>query len=725
MSDLNIALILRFVDQATAPARAAMQNVQGAAEAVQRYGDQQIAQGREMAQRAEAQTRALRGSTLATIGTGMAFYAAMRPAMDFEAQMSKVAAVSKANDEEQQALAATALELGARTRFTASQAGQGMEYLAMAGLDVNQTIAAMPGVLGLAAAAGADLADAADYSTNIMSGFRLEVDQLSRLNDVLVNTFTSSNVTLGELAATMEYAAPGASRLNVDLEQVAAMAGTLGDQGVKGERAGTSLRAMLARLAAPSTEARRALDDMNVTLVDAEGNLRPLFELLEEMDLAMRGMGTAAREEVLNSIFGLNAAGEAGTLIAAAGTGALQEYAESLRETGSAARVAEQMSDNARGAMDRLKSVTESAQIALGNGLLPVLVEVAEQVMPLIAATGQWIGENQELVTVIGWAVAGLLALNIGTLALQWGFWLLFGWVGKLRIAFGIFLVAIGLLGQGLMALALRAIPLLQIMGLALANVLLFVARAIYSVGALLLKNPLILAVAAIAALAYVIYDSWDGIVGYFQEKFDRVKDAFENGLLAGLISLWSEFNIFTLMMDAIEGLLTYIGEAFDIDLFTQGANMIASLRAGIWSVLTDMVAAVRAYLAGMVPDWMIEVWNRAGGGSGDAPGSADSRQRRSQGTRDSGGVVRPGFLYEINERGQEFFRPDMPGSVIKGSEASTGAGSAAQAAPSFGDINIYPLPGMDPRAIGDEVKRTIREMMREERYALHDGGLP
>ncbi|WP_121097710.1 phage tail tape measure protein, partial [Roseinatronobacter ekhonensis] len=521
MSDLNIALILKFVDQATAPARAAMQNIQGAAERVERFGAAQMAQGTAMREVAQQNTAALRGSALATAGVGFALYTAMRPAIEFEAQMDSVAAKSKATVEEQAALEAQALALGAETRYSALEAAQGMEALAVAGLNTNQTMTAMPGMLDLAAASGVALGTTADYATNILSGFQLQVDQMSRLGDVMVNTFTSSNTTLDDLALTMSYAAPFAANLNVDLETTAAMAGVLGNNALKGEKGGTALRAILSRLAAPSTEARRALEDLGVSITDADGNMRALPEILSEMNAAMDGMGNAARSEINTVIFGMEAAGAANILMGEASSGALQAYIESLRETGSASRVAAEMSDNARGALARLRSVVEGAQIALGNGLLPVLVDLAERAMPFIAATGDWISANQELVTTIGWWVASLLALNIGVLAAQLAFWLLFGWVGKLRVALGALFVAFGWLGRAL-AIAGRA----------------------------LLTNPIFLAIAAVAAAVYVIYDNWDGITAYFTGKFDRVKAAFEDGFLAGLIALWQEFNIFTLIRD-------------------------------------------------------------------------------------------------------------------------------------------------------------------------------
>ena len=438
MSDLNVALILRFIDQATGPARAAMGQMQGNAERIAAMGAAQTAQGRAMVATSEAQISALRGQALAVAGLGYAVFAAMRPAMQFEQAMARVGAVANASTEDQERLTRVARDLGASTSFSARQAAEGMQYLAMAGFNVDETIEAMPGLLDLAAAAGSDLGRTSDITSGILRGFNMTASETGRLGDVLVNTFTSSNTNLESLGHTMAYVAPQAAAAGAELEQVAAMAGLLGNNNIRGEMAGTALRAVLSRLAAPSNEAAEALARLNVQVSDQDGNLRDIPTILAEMDRAMQGLGTATRQELLTSIFGQEAATAALILTTEAGRGSLQAYAERLQETGSAARVAARMNDTAQGAMRRLSSASEEAQIALGNGMLPVLADLVDRLIPLITAAGQWIEANQDLVTSASYVVAALLGLNAATLAARLGFWLLFGWVGKARIALGL-----------------------------------------------------------------------------------------------------------------------------------------------------------------------------------------------------------------------------------------------------------------------------------------------
>jgi len=530
VSDLNVALILRFIDQATGPARAALRNIQGAAERVERFGQAQMVAGRAMQAQAATNIAALRGQMLGVAAVGYAAYAAVGPAMQFEQAMARVGAVSNASAEEQALLTRVARELGASTSFSAMQAAEGMQFLAMAGLNVNQTVAAMPGVLNLAAAAGSDLGNTANIASNIMSGFAVGADQMGRIGDVLVNTFTTSNTTLESLGATMSYAAPMARQLGVSIEQTAAMAGLLGNTGIAGERAGTALRAMFTRLAAPADDAAQALRRLNVQVSDQGGNLRDIPTILAEMDRAMSGMGSSMRTELMNTIFGTEAAGAAAEIAAAAASGQLQEYATRLHEAGTAARVAERMNDTAQGSIRRLQSAVQDAQIAFGNGLLPVLRDIVERMIPMITATGQWIEANQELVTQIGWVVAGLLGLKTALLATRVAFWLTFGAVGQARVALGSVLAVGGgvtrwaaYLGRVALPFAFSAFLVLKAGVIALGGALATISAPVW--------GAIAAAVAAVAAVAFGLWKYWDRVSSVFAGVARRISEELQPAL--------------------------------------------------------------------------------------------------------------------------------------------------------------------------------------------------
>lgn len=513
---------------------------------------------------------------------GYALYAAMRPAMQFEQAMARVGAVSRASAEDQALLTRTARDLGATTSFSAREAAEGMGYLAMAGFDVNETIAAMPGVLNLAAAAGADLGSTANIASNIMSGFALEADQMGRIGDVLVNTFTSSNTTLESLGATMSYAAPMARSLGVSIEQTAAMARLLGNTGIAGERAGTALRAMFTRLAAPAGEAAEVLRRLNVQVSDQGGNLRDIPTILAEMDRAMEGMGSSMRTELMNTIFGTEAAGAAAEIAAAAASGQLQEYATRLHEAGSAARVAEQMNDTAQGAMRRLASATQEAQIAFGNGLLPVLKNIVERILPIVVAAGQWIEANQELVTSAGYVATSLLGIKLASVVARLAFWTLFGEVGRVRAALGTLVMVGGKIAGWAAHVGLVALPWAYSAFLVLKAAIVATGIALATISAPVWA-AIAAAVALVAAGAFTLWKYWDRVSAVFSGVAQRISEEFGPALE------W--------IADAADGVLTAMGPLVE---WLQGTFApVFSAFSASWTAARDALASFGGWLAG------------------------------------------------------------------------------------------------------------------------------
>src|SRR5699024_449046 len=159
-----------------------------------------------------------------------------------------------------------ARELGQTTQFTASQAADGMKYLAMAGLDANEIMAAMPGMLDLAVAGNLDLGTTADIASDTMAAFGLEASEATRVADVLAKTATSSNTNIEMLGDTMKYVAPVARTAGMSLEETSAMAGLLANVGIKSSQAGTTMKSMLLKLANPSAKASNLLSDLGVSV---------------------------------------------------------------------------------------------------------------------------------------------------------------------------------------------------------------------------------------------------------------------------------------------------------------------------------------------------------------------------------------------------------------------------------------------------------------------------
>lgn len=357
------------------------------------------------------------GLSLPLAATGLV---GVKAAADFEKSMNLVRAVSGVTGDAFTQLRTQAIELGSTTQFSASQAAEAMYYLSSAGFDAQQMYQAMPGVLNLAAAGALDLGTAADIASNILNGFGLKASELTRVNDVLAKTMSSSAVNMQMLNDTFKYAGPVASSLGVSLEELAAAAGLMGNAGIKGEMAGTALRGSLVRLITPPKEAAAALQRLGVRIKDSHGKMLPLVDILGQLEKA--GASTA---DVM-AIFGLEA-GPAMQALLSQGTGALRKLTGELQTAGGTAdRMAKIQMEGFTGAWLSLKSAIEGLQIAIGDsGVLQDLTDLIAAVTGWVSALGK---SNPELLKSIFYfgvfaaavgpvlAIGGRLVTSIGTI---------------------------------------------------------------------------------------------------------------------------------------------------------------------------------------------------------------------------------------------------------------------------------------------------------------------
>ncbi|HDS8429602.1 phage tail tape measure protein [Proteus mirabilis] len=451
------------------------------------------------------------GATMTATGAGMLYSAkqTLMPGYEFNVGMSKVQALTRLdkNSDEFKMLREQARELGATTAFTANQVAQGQAFYAMAGFKPEQIKNAMPGTLAMSLAGDIDLGTTADIGSNILTGFKLDSDQMGRVSDVLVGAFTRSNTSLTMLGDTMKYVAPVASGLGVDLETAAAATGKLGDAGIQGSMAGTSLRAILGRLAEPPKMAAKALEELGIKTRDAKGNLRDFPELLAELDKKTAKMGNAQRAGFFKHIAGEEAFSALSVLAEQAGKGELQTLVADLKQAkGEAQKVAGTMTDNLSGDMKNLQSAWEDLGIQIFDGIDSPLRQISQSITRVISKVGVWMKENPELaktLTMIGLAIAGIIT-TLGILALS-----IAAMLGPLAAA-KLSLSILGIKGGSALTLLLKPIKLL--------------GSAFLGLGKAMLANPILLVIAAIAAAVYLIYKNWDTIGPYVYKVWDTVK---------------------------------------------------------------------------------------------------------------------------------------------------------------------------------------------------------
>lgn len=311
-------------------------------------------------------------SLKSALAVGASLALPIKLGMDFEAQIVRVKALANATEKEFIALKEKAKELGSSTRFSATEVAQAFEYMAMAGMKTEDILTSAGDVLNLAVIGNLDLARASDIATNIMSGFALEAEELSRVIDVMAKTITTSNTSVEELGETMKYVAPVASSLGASLQEVSAMAGILGNVGIKGSQAGTVLRAMFLRLSAPTDEAGKALQALGITTTDTYGRLKPMPQLLKELANAMEMLPQAQRMEYLKAIFGEEPAAGVQALLEAAKKGELQRYISELENSqGSAKKMIGDLNKTLRASITSLLSALQTLAIEIFEPMKP------------------------------------------------------------------------------------------------------------------------------------------------------------------------------------------------------------------------------------------------------------------------------------------------------------------------------------------------------------------
>ncbi|MCY8309478.1 phage tail tape measure protein [Bacillus vallismortis] len=324
---------------------------------------------------------AVGGAVAAGIGVSV------KKAADFEAAMSNVKAISGATGQEFEDLKNIASKMGAETKFTAVEAADGLQYLAMAGFSVKDQVASLPSVLNLAAASNESLGRSADIVSNIMTGFGIKAEESGRAVDVLVKTMTTANTDLPQLGDAMKYVAPVAQSLGYSMEDTATAVAKMSDAGIQGSMAGTALRASLLHLANPVGQSAKAIKKYNLEIQDANGNLKPLPELIGHIAERFDGMTSAQKTAAAAQLVGTEAASGFVTLLGVGEKG-LRDYSKTLQDAGGTAdRVAKTQMDNLNGSFEKFKSALDGLGIKIGNEFLPAfrkIVDVGTQIIDFL-----------------------------------------------------------------------------------------------------------------------------------------------------------------------------------------------------------------------------------------------------------------------------------------------------------------------------------------------------
>lgn len=381
-----------------------------------------------------------------TAGVTLPFIKAISTTADFDSAIRKAGAIAGATAEELKLMEEAALELGATTSLSGSEVATAMAEMAAKGFDATQTIAAMPGVIAAAEASGEDLALTADTVASAITGFGLSAADSTKVADVLAMTANMTAAGVSDLGYAFKYAAPVASSLGISMEELAAATGIMTNAGLEGSQAGTTLRMAMGRLISPTKEGAAALESLGVSAIDADGNFKPLNEIMGELEKGMNGMTDAQKQAALSTIFGTEAASGMAIMLSA-GQEELKKLTAELENSGGAsAEAAEQMKAGIGGALENLSGAIESLTIGLMSQLTPMLADLAGKVTGII---DKFNGMSESTKKIIAFGILAVAAL--GPLLTLFGFMTI--GIGGLVTAMGTIISPIGLIIAGVLAL--------------------------------------------------------------------------------------------------------------------------------------------------------------------------------------------------------------------------------------------------------------------------------
>ena len=303
--------------------------------------------------------------------------AAVKVGMNFEAEMSKVVSISGATGDEFQKLIDKAKEMGSKTKFSATESAQAMEYMAMAGWKTQDMVDGLKGIMDLAAASGEDLATTSDIVTDALTAFGLKASDSTHFADVLAKASSNANTNVAMMGETFKYVAPVAGALGYSVEDCSVAIGLMANSGIKASQAGTSLRQMLSRLAKPTDEVQGAMDQLGVSLTDSAGNMKSLDTVMGDLRNGFKGLSKAEQAQLATSLAGQEAM--SGLLaIVNASDGDFDNLKDSIYNCkDAAANMAAVAQDNLAGQITSLKSKAEGLGIAFYGSIQEPLKELA------------------------------------------------------------------------------------------------------------------------------------------------------------------------------------------------------------------------------------------------------------------------------------------------------------------------------------------------------------
>lgn len=316
----------------------------------------------------------------------------------FEATMSKVQAVGELTSEQLAVVTAKAKEMGATTKFTATEAGEAFTYMAQAGWTTEQMLAGIDGVLALSAADGLDLASTASIVTDTLAAFGLQASDTAHFADVLAKAAAATNVDVAQMGETFTYVAPIAGAMGYSIEDMSTAIGLMANSAVKGSMAGTALKTAISNMVTPTDEQVELMKKLGVSMTDSKGNANSFMTVMKDLRTGFSKLSETEKTAAASTLFGSYAMSGMLAIINASDE-SFSSLAESIENSqGTAEQMAEVMLDNLAGSFTLLQSAMDGVKISLGSRLAPYLRQFASWLTNKMPAVEKAIGEVMDFV---------------------------------------------------------------------------------------------------------------------------------------------------------------------------------------------------------------------------------------------------------------------------------------------------------------------------------------
>lgn len=598
---------LRRLQQEAATTNTALSKIDVAGQKMEAVGNSIAGAGKKMM-----------GVTAVIGGVGVA---AVKTAADFDSAMSQVAAVSGATGKDFDALRNKAREMGAKTKFSATEAAEAMNYMAMAGWKTEDMLSGIEGIMNLAAASGEDLATTSDIVTDALTAFGLSAKDSGHFADILAAASSNANTNVSMMGETFKYCAPIAGALGFSAEDTAEAIGLMANAGIKSSQAGTALRTIMNNLAGDVKISGKAIGDVTIATTNADGSMRDLSDILADCRSAFGNLTESEKAQAVESLVGKNAMSGFLALMNA-GEGDIDKLSSAIDNCdGSAEKMAMTMQDNLAGQITILKSQLQELAISFGDILMPAIRSIVSKLQGFVDKLNGMDEDTKRTIVTIALLVASIspLLIIIGTaiskigVAMQ-GFVKLANGVSKLKLAIQ---GGTGVLGKLGAALGGISAPVLAVVAVIAVLVAAFVHLWKTNEG---FRDSIIETWTrikdTISGFCQGIVDRLNALGFQFTDIVDVLK-AIWNGFCQILAPIFEGvFNNIANILSTVTGVITGILDVF-IGIFTgnwsQAWNGIKEIFSSIWngisSFFSNIINVIKG-VANVVLGWFGTSWN-------------------------------------------------------------------------------------------------------------------